>query len=130
MIQPASNDALNKEPPSDEAPSLEAPSDLRTARRLRRRARLPKLSSTLKILVLFVGWFLVLLGLVGLVLPVLQGVLFLTLGAAALSLVSSTIFFALRRLFGRWPRGWKRLLYVRSRIHNWLEKRFGKSGNA
>lgn len=112
---------------------MDAPLDLaalaasrRAARALRpRRFRVPKLSTAIKIGLLFAGWFLILLGLLGLVLPVLQGVLFLALGAAILSLVSSTIYLALRRAFGRWPRGWRRLLLVRRRMHRWLEKRFG-----
>ena len=98
----------------------------RAARALRpRRFRVPKLSTTIKVLLLFSGWFLILLGIIGLVLPFLQGVLFLALGAAILSLVSSTIYLGLRRVFSRWPRGWRRLLLVRKRMHRWLEKRFG-----
>ena len=98
----------------------------RAARALRpRRFRVPKLSTTIKVLLLFSGWFLILLGILGLVLPFLQGVLFLALGAAILSLVSSTIYLGLRRAFARWPRGWRRLLLVRKRMHRWLEKRFG-----
>ena len=98
----------------------------RALRELRRKIHLPKLSTGIKVFLLFAGWFLVLLGLLGLVLPVLQGVLFLTLGAAVLSLVSSTAFLALRRLFGRWPRGWRKLLAVRRRMHDWLEKKLGR----
>lgn len=109
---------------------MDTPLDLAASRRAARavrprRFRLPKLGTTAKLLLLFTGWFLILLGLIGLVLPILQGVLFLALGAAILSLVSSTIYLVLRRLFGRWPRGWRRLLLVRKRMHRWLEKRFG-----
>lgn len=95
----------------------------RRARQLRRRLRLPKLATGTKVFLLFAGWFLILLGLLGLVLPVLQGVLFLALGAALLSLVSSTIYNLLRRAFARWPRGWRKLLSVRQRVHRWLEKK-------
>ena len=102
----------------------------RAGRLLQRKLHLPKLSTAVKALLLFVGWFLILLGLLGLVLPVLQGVLFLVMGAAILSLVSGTIYFGLRKLFRRWPRGWRKLLYVRRKLHRWLEKRFGSDDNA
>lgn len=97
---------------------------LRAERLLKRKLRLPRLGPAMKAFLLFAGWFLILLGVLGLVLPVLQGMLFLLLGAALLSLVSSSVYYGLRRLFARWPRGWRKLLAVRQRVHRWLEKTF------
>lgn len=98
---------------------------LRAARLLKRKLHLPQLGPGLKAFLLFAGWFLILLGLLGLVLPVLQGVLFLLLGAALLSLVSSSVYYGLRKLFARWPRGWRKLLALRQRVHRWLDRKFG-----
>ncbi len=83
---------------------------------------MPKLGTGIKAFLLFAGWFLILLGLLGLVLPILQGVLFLLLGAALLSLVSSSVYYGLRKLFARWPRGWRKLLALRQRVHRWLDR--------
>ncbi|MEM1202853.1 MAG: PGPGW domain-containing protein [Acidobacteriota bacterium] len=78
------------------------------------------LPPALRVIVLIAGWLLILIGVVGLVLPGIQGVLTLLLGAALLSLVSRTAHRVLRRLFSRWPRGWKRLLRLRKTTHRWL----------
>lgn len=90
-----------------------------------RKVRLPKLSTTTKLLLWFAGWLLLLLGVVGLVLPVLQGMITLLMGAAVLSLVSHSVFLGLRRLFRGWPKGWRKMLGIRRRIHAWLERYFG-----
>lgn len=81
---------------------------------------LPPLPATTRILLLVLGWILVLLGLAGLVLPGLQGVLTLLFGAALLSLVSRSALMLLRRIFARWPYGWRRLLKLRRRIHRYV----------
>jgi hypothetical protein len=90
--------------------------------RMPRAPRLAQLSTPTKLLLWFAGWLLILLGVAGLVLPILQGVLTLFLGAAVLSLVSHSIYLGLRRLFRGWPRGWRRVLFARRRIHAWLER--------
>ena len=66
---------------------------------------LPALPTLTRILLLILGWVLILLGLVGLVLPGLQGILTLLLGAALLSLVSRQAHLLLRPGFRRTPVG-------------------------
>lgn len=69
-----------------------------------------RLSTFDRVLLLVLGWLLIILGVAGLALPLLQGVLFLVIGAAVLSLVNRTAFRFVRRVFRRWPKAWKRLL--------------------
>ena len=80
----------------------------------------PALSPSARILLTILGWLLMALGLLGLVLPGLQGVLTLILGAATLSLVSRSMLNALRYLFRPWPRGWRALLRARRRVQYWI----------
>ncbi len=80
----------------------------------------PVLSPSARLLLLILGWALILLGLAGLVLPGLQGILTLVLGAAALSLVSRSMLNALRYLFRRWPKAWRIILRTRRRGQYWI----------
>ena len=57
-----------------------------------------------RIIVLGLGWAFILFGIVGLFLPVLQGVLFLLIGLAILSTESRTARYYLLRLRRRYPR--------------------------
>jgi uncharacterized membrane protein YbaN (DUF454 family) len=75
-----------------------------------------------RLTLLIVGWSLLLLGVAGLVLPGLQGVLTILLGAAMLSVVSDLFYRALRRLFHRWPPAWRRF----QRFRDWIHRRFGR----
>ena len=84
---------------------------------------LPPLSPAARILLLILGWSLILLGLIGLVLPGLQGIFTLVLGAAALSLVSRPTLDALRYVFRRWPRLWRAILRARRRVLHWLRSK-------
>ncbi len=77
---------------------------------------LPDLTPRRRLWLLVVGWFLMLLGVVGLFLPILQGFLFLALGAATLSLVSESMLWGLRWLMGPCPRAWRAILRVRRRL--------------
>ena len=86
--------------------------------------RLP-LPTWLRLSVLTVGWLLILLGVVGLFLPVLQGGLMLALGFALLSIGSQTIHLWFRSFMGRWPRIWKRVEKLRRRIHFRLHRASG-----
>lgn len=70
----------------------------------------------LRVTVLGLGWMLILIGILGLFLPVLQGGLSLALGFALLSTASQTVHLWLRGLFGRWPGLWKRLEKLRRKI--------------
>lgn len=66
------------------------------------------------------GVLLLLVGTAGLVLPGIQGVLTLVAGTALLATVSPTVRHAVRSLFHRWPRGWRRYLRVERRLHRIL----------
>ena len=83
----------------------------------------PALSPSARVLLLILGWLLIILGLVGLVLPGLQGLLTLGLGAAALSLVSRSMLLALRYVFTPWPRGWRVVLRTRRRVQYWIGRK-------
>lgn len=64
-----------------------------------------------------VGGLLVVLGIAGLFLPFLQGILFLVLAAAVLSLTSRRIYAWLARTIGeRWPGAWERVERFRTRV--------------
>ncbi len=86
----------------------------------RRYQRLP-LPVWVRVLVLIAGWTLILIGIAGLFLPVLQGGLSLVLGFALLSIASQTVHLWLRRWMGRWPGAWRRLEKFRRRLHNRID---------
>jgi uncharacterized membrane protein YbaN (DUF454 family) len=65
---------------------------------------------------------LVLLGIAGLFLPILQGGLSLALGFALLSVASQTVHLWLRRVMGRWPKLWRRMEKLRRRLRGWLHR--------
>lgn len=98
---------------------------LRLPRAHRPRFRRLPLPLWLRVVLLTLGWLLVLLGIVGIFLPVLQGGLSLVIGFALLSIASQTVHLKLRSLMGRWPRAWKRLEKLRRRVHAWLHRRHG-----
>jgi uncharacterized protein len=86
--------------------------------------RLP-LPTWLRLTVVAVGWVLILLGVLGLFLPILQGGLMLALGLALLSIASQRMHLWFRSLMGRWPRIWKRLEKMRRKIHWRLHRASG-----
>ena len=83
----------------------------------RLKARFPPLPLWIRAALLACGWVLVLLGVAGLFLPILQGALLLALGLALLSLGSEKVHLRLRSWMGRWPGLWKRLERLRRRLH-------------
>jgi hypothetical protein len=87
------------------------------------RHKLPQLSLGMRVVAFVLGWGLVLVGIAGLALPGIQGVLTLLAGTAVLSVVSETVYRLLRRLFRRWPSGWKRVHGFRNRVHGWLHRK-------
>lgn len=95
---------------------------LRQRIRRRLRHRLKPLPLIPRILLFLVGWILVLVGFAGLVLPGIQGVLTIFLGAALLSLVSELIYERLRALLGPWPRILRRLEGLRLKLHRRLRR--------
>jgi uncharacterized protein len=92
------------------------------------RARYQRLPLPLwvRLLVLTAGWVLIVVGVAGLFLPILQGGLSLALGFALLSIASQTVHLKLRAWMGRWPGLWRRLEKMRRRIHGWLHRRTSK----
>lgn len=84
---------------------------------------MPALSPSARIFLVILGWLLIVLGLIGLVLPGLQGILTLALGAAALSLVSRSVLNALRYVFRPWPKGWRIVLRTRRKVQYWIGRR-------
>lgn len=95
-------------------------------RRRRRRKRRP-LPFTTRIWFWLAGGLLFALGIAGLFLPFLQGVLFLLLAAALLSLASDTVYGWLERATAeRWPHLWRRLERFRTRVHWTLRPRVKK----
>ena len=89
----------------------------------------PPLPVWVRVLVLTTGWILVVLGVVGIFLPILQGGLCLALGFALLSVGSQTVHLWLRKLLRRWPGLWKRLERLRRRILRWIRRRTGGREN-
>ena len=86
----------------------------------------PRLSVVTRFLVLGGGWLLILIGIVGLALPGLQGILTLLLGAALLSVASNTVHRLFHRLLHRWPSLWHRFEHLRQTMHEKLARRRDK----
>jgi uncharacterized membrane protein YbaN (DUF454 family) len=84
---------------------------------------LPPLPRRVRLALLVIGSFLVGLGFIGLFLPFLQGVLFLVLGAALLSLASDSVHRGVSRLLHRWPALQERMHRFRRHWHSRLQPR-------
>jgi hypothetical protein len=83
---------------------------------------LPPLPLGWRIGIFIAGWALILIGVAGLVLPGLQGILTILLGAALLSLDNELVYRGLRRALVRWPRAWQRVERFRARAHARLHR--------
>ncbi|HEX5760436.1 MAG TPA: PGPGW domain-containing protein [Thermoanaerobaculia bacterium] len=83
---------------------------------------LPPLPLGWRVAIFVTGWVLILIGVAGLVLPGLQGIVTILLGAALLSLDNELVYRALRRTLSRWPRAWERVERFRARAHARLHK--------
>ncbi len=86
------------------------------------RPELRPLPVLVRIFLYFLGWLLIIVGLLGLVLPGIQGILTLALGAAALSLVSEAVHRRLRSVLKPWPAGQRRMELLRAKVHSWLSR--------
>lgn len=75
-----------------------------------------------RVLVLVFGWGFILLGIVGLFLPILQGVLFILIGLFILSTEYEWAHNMLQRLRQRYPRVAHIADSARQRAHAWLRK--------
>lgn len=108
---------LPPKPPT--GPVAVPPAAEETHVRRRRRLRRP-LPLWLRILVLLVGWIVLLVGVAGLVLPGIQGIATIVIGAAILSVASELAYEWMRKSLGRWPAVWDRVEKFREKIHDKL----------
>jgi hypothetical protein len=76
-----------------------------------------------RVLIFVAGWVLILIGVAGLVLPGIQGIFTILLGAALLSLDNELVYRGLRRALVRWPRAWQRIERFREKAHRRLHRR-------
>lgn len=114
---------------NDATPSEDSPSPATDAdeARPRVRPRLAPLPIGVRLLVLFVGGLLILIGFAGLVLPGIQGILTIVLGAAILSLASDWVYKLQMRILNRWPKISERIERFRHRVHDWLSRKSEES---
>jgi putative transmembrane protein PGPGW len=88
----------------------------------------PPLPLWARIVIFVVGWLLILVGVAGLVLPGIQGIATILVGAALLSLDNELVYRGLRRLLVRWPHLWRRVERFREKSHDWLHGLFHRRG--
>lgn len=81
-----------------------------------------RLSPLIRVMLFVLGWALILVGIAGLVLPGIQGILTILIGAGILSVASRTVHRLLRRLFQRWPKVWGRIEAFREKVHEKLAR--------
>jgi hypothetical protein len=72
--------------------------------------------------IFLLGWLLILIGIAGLVLPGIQGVFTIVVGATLLSLDNELAYRLLRRCLERWPKIWLRVEAYRDKLHNKLHR--------
>ncbi len=75
-----------------------------------------------KVGILILGWAFILLGIIGLFLPILQGILFIMIGLAILSSRSPTIRRFLGYLESRYPQHYQRVEAWRKKATLWRKK--------
>ena len=75
-----------------------------------------------KIGILIIGWSFIVLGILGLFLPILQGILFIMIGLAILSSRSELVKKFLRHLEERYPQHHERVEIWREKIRNFFRK--------
>jgi uncharacterized membrane protein YbaN (DUF454 family) len=71
--------------------------------------------------ILIIGWTFVGLGIVGLFLPILQGILFIMIGLAILSSRSNLVKRFLKSIEERYPQQHIRLLHWKEKIRSWFK---------
>jgi hypothetical protein len=109
---------------ADETLPMDTPvsSDAGDDTQARQKRRLPPLPMWLRVVVLLVGWVVLLVGVAGLVLPGIQGVLTIILGAAILSVASETAHRWTRQCLQRWPKAHDKVEAFREKIHSKLHR--------
>ena len=75
-----------------------------------------------KIGLIIIGWFFIGLGVLGLFLPIMQGILFIMIGLAILSSRSQLIRRFLKHLEERYPHHHARMEKLREKFGNWFKK--------
>ncbi|OGQ06437.1 MAG: hypothetical protein A2026_05585 [Deltaproteobacteria bacterium RBG_19FT_COMBO_46_12] len=80
------------------------------------------MDSIKKIGLLIVGWLFIVLGVLGLFLPFLQGILFILIGLAILSSRSQIIKRFLKHLEQHYPHHHERIEHWRRKIRSWFKK--------
>lgn len=117
LTEPPVEDRDGTSAPEAPPPEEAAPAGARDASRQRGPRRFRALPWKTRAVLATVGVLLLLLGVAGLFLPFLQGILFLLLAAAVLSLASERVYGWLHALVGdRWPRAWRRVERFRTRV--------------
>ena len=74
------------------------------------------------IAILIIGWLFVGLGVLGLFLPILQGIFFILIGLGILSSRSHTVRRFLNYLEGHCPHQYGRAMEMKEKILNWLRR--------
>ena len=69
-----------------------------------------------------VGWFFVVLGIIGLFLPFLQGILFIIIGLSILSSRSELVKRFLKHLEERYPQHHKKVEIWKEKVTNWFRR--------
>ena len=80
-------------------------------------------------LILGLGWIFIFLGILGLFLPVLQGILFLCIGAVLLSSESPRMRWLIMRLGRRYPKLRVAVTAAKGKAREWRNRLRGGSGN-
>jgi uncharacterized membrane protein YbaN (DUF454 family) len=80
------------------------------------------MKSIKKIGLLIIGWLFIVLGILGLFLPILQGILFILIGLAILSPRSKRIKRFLNRLEQRYPQYHRKIEVWKERLTKWFKK--------
>jgi uncharacterized membrane protein YbaN (DUF454 family) len=75
-----------------------------------------------KIGILIVGWLFIGLGILGLFLPVLQGILFILIGLSLLSSRSTCVRRFLKHIEEHFPHQFKRIETWKEKIRSWFKK--------
>jgi uncharacterized membrane protein YbaN (DUF454 family) len=88
----------------------------------------PRLPFRARVAIFILGWLLILIGVAGLILPGIQGIATILVGAALLSLDNELVYRGLRRLLARWPKAWQRLEGFRERAHERIHRMFRREG--
>ncbi|OGP73275.1 MAG: hypothetical protein A2V86_16225 [Deltaproteobacteria bacterium RBG_16_49_23] len=88
-------------------------------------AQVEQMNQLKQIGILLAGWFFIGLGILGLFLPILQGVLFIMIGLAILSSRSQFIKRFLKHLEERYPHHHARMEKLREKLKNWFKKESG-----